>query len=220
MTVEIHSTDIGLMGEHLMRALMGQLERDVEKIQGDIFAWTGADLIAEAVRLTKKVDAIFRGTMISAWRVTPARLGLVVGNEAPHARAIEYGRMPGPVDRLAILEWTRVKLFGLPPQQDRSRLPGAASRTPMKGAVLLKIKRIGVSAGERGAIKKYRQQVMTKGGRADLESEAYQAAQNIADHIEQNGTEPRFILRDAMRIVPKRLRAYARKNLPAVEAPF
>lgn len=220
MTVEIHSTDIGLMGEHLMRALMGQLERDVEKIQGDIFAWTGADLIAEAVRLTKKVDAIFRGTMISAWRVTPARLGLVVGNEAPHARAIEYGRMPGPVDRLAILEWTRVKLFGLPPQQDRSRLPGAASRTPMKGAVLLKIKRIGASAGERGAIKKYRQQVMTKGGRADLESEAYQAAQNIADHIEQNGTEPRFILRDAMRIVPKRLRAYARKNLPAVEVPF
>jgi len=217
---EIHSTDIGLMGEHLMRALMGQLERDVEKISGDIFAWTGADLIAEAVRLTKKVDAIFRGTMISAWRVTPTRLGLVVGNEAPHARAIEYGRMPGPVDRMAILEWTRVKLFGLPPQQDRTRLPGTVHRTPMRGAVLLKVKRIGASATERGAIKKYRQQVMTPGGRADLEAEAYQAAQNIADHIEQNGTEPRFILRDSMRVVPKRLRAYARKNLPATEVPF
>ena len=217
---EIHSTDFGLMGEHMMRAFMGQLERDVHKLETEILPWTGADLIAEAMRLTKKVDAIFRGTMISAWRVTPTRTGVLIGNEAPHAHAIEYGRLPGPIDRQAILEWTRVKLYGLPPQQDRSAIPGAANRTPLRGAVLLKVKRIGASATERGAIKKYRKQVMTKGGRADLENEAYQAAQTIADHIEKNGTQPRFILRDAMNVVPKKLRAYVRKNLPAVDVPF
>ena len=220
MTVNINSTDIGLMGDHLARAFMEQLERDVVKLRTEILPWTGAELIAEAVRLTKVVDAIFRGTMISAWRITPTNLGCIVGNEAPHAKAIEYGRLPGPIDRQAILEWTRVKLYGLPPKMDRSALPGAGNRTPMKGAVLLKVKRIGASASERAAIKKYRKQVTTKGGRADLENEAYQAAQNIADHIEKNGTEPRFILRDAMKVVPKRLRAFVRKNLPAVDVPF
>ena len=218
--ITINAEDIGTMGDHLGRVMVAQLERDVAKLTTEILPWTGADLIAEAVKLTKKVDAIFRGTMISAWRITPTRLGCVVGNEAPHAKAIEYGRLPGPVDRQAILEWTRVKLFGLPPRMDRTALPGAAHRTPLKGAVLLKVRRIGASASERGAIKRYRQQVRTPDGRADLENEAYRAAQNIADHIEKNGTQPRFILRDAMKIVPRRLKAYVRKNLPAVDVPF
>lgn len=204
--------DVGL---NLARVLIGQLERDEAKLRGDISVWTAEAIIARAVKETKMLDAIYRGSMISSWRITKEADGVTFGNLAPWAKAIEYGRLPGPVNQADIIEWTRVKLFGLPPRHDRSRLRSSPGAGALRPSVRLRVKRVGASRTERAAMKANRNANVS-----DLEAEAYRAGVAIAASIEKKGTEPRFILRTAMKVGPRAFRALAKKNLPTVDVPF
>lgn len=68
--------------------------------------------VAEAVKATDAADAVDQGLYKLSWSARRAPRGAVLGNSAPYAPALEYGRRPGrPGPPLApILAWVTRKL--------------------------------------------------------------------------------------------------------------
>lgn len=68
--------------------------------------------VADAVRLTNEAGAVDQGFYKASWSAVAVRGGAEVGNSAPYAAVIEYGRRPGrPGPPLApILAWVQRKL--------------------------------------------------------------------------------------------------------------
>lgn len=206
----------------LEQTALAQLENDAEMLETQILAWAAVAVAERAQRLTRAVDAVYRGSMINAWRVVAAPGGVDLVNTVPWSRAIEFGRDPGPADFGAIHEWVRVKLFGLPP-----RLSANSSRVSFAGPVSVRIagrlpqpRRVGTSRSEKSAMRANASRLRTAEGVVELEDEAHRAAIAIHRAIEERGTQPYFILRDAMLIAGRSILRIARKNLPATHIPF
>ena len=219
---EVDVGDFANIIDGLQQTALVQIEHDAEALETQILAWAAVAVAERAQRYTRAVDAIYRASMINAWRVVAAPGGVDLVNTVPWSAAIEYGRHPGPADFGAIHEWTRVKLFGLPPRLSANSSPirPPGSVRVRYGRPLPQPRRVGSSRGERGAMKANRSRLATAAGVVELEDEAHTAAINIHRHIEENGTEPLFILRDAMVAAGREILRIARKNLPWEDTPF
>lgn len=139
----------------------------------------------------------------------------------PYAGAVEFGRPPGPVAFEPILEWTRVKLFGLPRRKAVGPIPWGGV-TPLEGIRRrgTGVKRLARSRSERSA------RAANRGADPDqLEGEAFAAAKRIRDKLAEEGTEPTFYMRDSLPKGVGAINRWVRKYLPATvgtveEVPF
>lgn len=196
---------------NLGRALMNQLRRDVAALRGDGMEAAATAIAKEAERNIVTLDAVYTGRLAEAFGTVPQPDGLTLVNAMPYAADVEYGRAPGPVNGAAILEWTRVKLFGLPRRVPVGPVPwGRAKPLPGIRRRAAGVRRVTRSRQERFARRSNRGQDV-----AALEAEAARAAQRITEKLRETGTQPTFFFRDAHAKGPKAIGAFVRKYLPA-----
>lgn len=196
---------------NLGRALMNQLRRDVAALRGDGMEAAAAAIAKDAERNIVTLDAVYTGRLAEAFGTVPQADGLDLVNAMPYAADVEYGRAPGPVSSSAILEWTRVKLFGLPRRVPVGPIPwGRAKPLPGIRRRAAGVRRVTRSRQERFARKSNRGQDV-----AALEAEAAQAAERITERLRETGTAPTFFFREAHAKGPKAIGAFVRKYLPA-----
>lgn len=218
----VHYSDAGDFGMGLLGwVIMRDLHRDVKALKTDGMKEAAGAIADAAERSLKRVDRVFTGRLASAFGYVQQPDGADVVNVMPYADAVEYGRPPGPVAFGPILEWTRVKLFGLPRRVAVGSIPWG-SAIPLTGLKLTAgtIRRAVRSRQERSA------RAANRGADpAELEAEAAQAARNIHRKLETEGTEPTFFMRDSQAKGVQALNRWVRKYLPAVvgtaaEVPF
>lgn len=201
--------------------IMDQLRRDVKALKTDGMKEAATAIAISAERILKAIDRVYTGRLAGAFGVEQQPDGLDLVNVMPYADAVEYGRQPGPVAFGPILEWTRVKLFGLPRREAVGPIPWG-SATPLEGIKRrgAGVKRLARSRAERSA------RAANRGGDiAALESEAFAVAKRIRDNLAEKGTEPTFFMRDSMPKGVSAINRWVRKYLPAAvgtveEVPF
>lgn len=204
-------TDFDFGMANLGRALMNQLRRDVAALRGDGMEAAAGAIAKDAERNLVVVDKVYTGRLAEAFGTVPQSDGLDLVNAMPYAADVEYGRSPGPVDGDAILEWTRVKLFGLPRRLPVGPIPwGRAKPLPGLRRRAANVRRMTRSRQERAARKANRGEDV-----ASLEAEAASAAERITKKLRETGTEPTFFFREAHAKGPKAIAAFVRKYLPA-----
>lgn len=199
--------NFGDFGARLLhQVMMRQVEADVAAFKDDGFKFCAARMAKESEQRLVALDHVYTGRLAQAFATVDQRDGILFVNVMPYAGDIEHGRPPGPVDFDAILEWTRVKLFGLPRRHNVGPIPfNGATPVKMKSRTLR-------SRAERTARASARGQ-----DRGALEAEAAQAAKRIAAKLESTGTEPVMFFRDAHIAAPRHLTAWVRKNLPVAQ---
>ena len=113
MATRIRAQDYG-------RIVRRRLKRDRTEIR-KAAAETAAQAVAELVEATDRAGLVDRGEFRNGWRNQRTPTGGKVGNEAPHAQAIEEGRRPNrPGPPLApIRRWVERKIQPPPEQLDR-----------------------------------------------------------------------------------------------------
>ena len=218
----VHYSDRGDFGMGTLAWLiMGDLRRDVKALKTDGVKEAAGAIADSAERILKKTDRVYTGRLASAFGYVQQPDGADVVNVMPYADAVEYGRPPGPVAFAPILEWTRVKLFGLPRRVAVGSIPWG-SAVPLTGLKL-------TSGTIRRAVRSRQERSARAANRASdpgaLEAEAAQAARNIHRKLEEKGTEPTFFMRNSQHNGVRALNRWVRKYLPAVvgtagEVPF
>lgn len=201
----------GDFGADAMRKwLMEQVRADVAAIKDAGFKFLAAEMARDCERRLVYLDKVYTGRLAQAFGTFWRPDGLLFVNVMPYAAEIEHGRPPGPVNYAAILEWTRVKLFGLPPRVKVGPIPFGHAQ-PVKA----KIRTIR-SRAQRAAMRARREPGSLS--RDEMEAEASAAARRIAAKLAEKGTEPTLYFRDAHMAAGKYLGRWVRKNLPVASA--
>lgn len=191
------------------RLAMEQCQRDVKAIRDLGFPHTAEKVALRAQKETRKLDKVFRGAFLQGWAWESMARGGALVNVAPHAGSVEFGTPPGTSVSLgAILEWTRVKLYGLPPRVPQPALRFGSARPLTRGNVPF-VQRTIRSRSERAARRRNRSM-----DRTAMEEEAYNVARGVVAAIRERGVAPTFIFRNALQGAPADLARWVRKNLP------
>lgn len=205
------SMAFGDFGADAMRKwLMEQVRADVAAIKDAGFKFLAAQMALDCERRLISLDKVYTGRLAQAFGTVRDPDGLLFVNVMPYAGEIEHGRPPGPVNAADILEWTRVKLFGLPPRVKVGPIPFGAA-TPVKA----KIRTIR-SKAQRKAMRARREAGSLS--RDEMEAEAFAAAKRITAKLTEKGTEPTLYFRDAHIGAGKHIGKWVRKNLPVASA--
>lgn len=190
------------------RLMMEQVRRDAKAIRDVGFRVVAGKVVNRAQKETRSLDKVFHGTFLQGWGWEETARGGDLINAAPHAARVEFGTPPGSdVSFSAILEWTRVKLYGLPRRKPAPAINfGRATPITRGGAIFTQ--RVIRSRMERAARRGVR------GDRSEMEDEADRAARNIHRAIRERGVAPSFIFRNALQRAPDDFGRWVKQNLP------
>lgn len=202
------STDFGM--QNLGEWLMAQLRRDVAALRGDGMVAAGQAIAKDAERTLVTTDTVYTGRLAEAFGVERLPDGVLLVNAMPYAAEVEFGRPPGPVDGAAILEWTRVKLFGLPRRVVVAPIRwGRATPLPGFRRRAAGVRKVTRSRQER-ASRRRNAAVNTE----QLEAEAAAAAKRITENLREHGTAPVPFFKPAHAQGAKAIGRFVRRYLP------
>lgn len=184
----VRTTPAGLADE--LNRLGQQFPKAVE--QGMV---EGATLLQGAL-VQREIAAsspqpVDQGQYKAAWTMTEVEGGAVVGNTTKQALWVERGRAPGPTPFGPILEWVRRKGF-------------------VRAAVKAVAKARGTGRDSKGRFQGASQ--------SEIDQAEKTAALAIKRKIEQQGIEPRWVLRRAIDALRSKMPAILRRSVREVGA--